>query len=268
MDFIKKNYEKIILCVVLLGLVGLLILMWLVIMADKQQQEDIRKGIIHGKVQELPALDLTRQSAVIDRLKSPQQLDWTATNKLFNPVRWVRDKDGKVIKEDNPNKIGPHAAIVTKVTPLYFILTIDEVTTNQLTGWLRYKIGVERQAAPQLAQRRKVSRYVSGDDAKKDLFTLITNKVAGAEDNPNVIHFKLADSGEIVPVSADQPFRRVDGYTADIKYDPEKLNVFGQRVGDHLKFASDDFTIIGITQNEVTLLAQSNQKKYPLPFAP
>jgi hypothetical protein len=35
-----------------------------------------------------------------------------------------------------------------------------------------------------------------------------------------------------------------------------------------LKFASDDYTIIGITTNAVTLLAQSNQKKFPLPIAP
>jgi hypothetical protein len=268
MDFIKKNYEKIILSVVLLGLVVVLILMWLVIMADKQQQEAMSRNLIHGKVSQLPDLDLSRQQGVLDRLKSPHAMDWTSTNRLFNPVRWVRDKDGRVTKVDNPNKVGLGAAVVTKVTPLYFILTIDGMETNQLGTPPRYKIGIERQASPVPALRRKVSRYVSADDAKKDLFTLVTNKVAGATNNPEVLNFKLADSGDIVSATMDQPFRRVDGYTADIKYDPEKLNVTGQRVGDHLKFASDDYTIIGITTNAVTLLAQSNQKKFPLPIAP
>ena len=38
---------------------------------------------------------------------------------------------------------------------------------------------------------------------------------------------KLADTGQTIQLSKDKPFRRVDGYTADLKYDPEN----GQLVG-------------------------------------
>ena len=54
---------------------------------------------------------------------------------------------------------------------------------------------------------------------------------------------KLADTGETATLSKSQPFRRVDGYSADLKYDPEKntsVNAAGLRVGDHLAFAGDE----------------------------
>jgi hypothetical protein len=62
----------------------------------------------------------------------------------------------------------------------------------------------------------------------------------------------------------------VEAYSADLKYDREKpaYTGTGLRVGDHLTFAGDDYNIIAIEKNEVKLLAQSNQKKYTLPYAP
>ena len=68
--------------------------------------------------------------------------------------------------------------------------------------------------------------------------------------------------------AADFPFQRVDGYSADLKYDPEKINATGLRVGADLKFAGDDYNVIAIDENEVILLAQSNQKKYTLRYTP
>jgi hypothetical protein len=35
-----------------------------------------------------------------------------------------------------------------------------------------------------------------------------------------------------------------------------------------LSFAGDDYNVIAIDQGEVILLAQSNQKKYTLPYTP
>jgi hypothetical protein len=79
---------------------------------------------------------------------------------------------------------------------------------------------------------------------------------------------KLTDTQATAILSKDKPFRRVDAYSADLKYSPENYSRTGQRVGDHLGFASDDYNIIAIDKNEVKLLAQSNQKKYILPYAP
>ena len=69
-------------------------------------------------------------------------------------------------------------------------------------------------------------------------------------------------------MSKDKPFRRVDGYKADLKYDPEEKNWQDQRVDANLKFAGDDYIIVAISENGVVLSAKSNQKKTTLTYNP
>ena len=224
MDFIKKNYEKILLSVVLVGLVGALVFMAFVIPNEQEKVREIGEGIISVRVVPLTNLDLTEQSNVVERLQSPYQLDWDTTNKLFNPVGWQKKMDGSLIKATGTS---PQAAVVTGITPLYMTLTLDSVETNEFGA--RYVISVERQAAAYPAMRRKQQRYVSMDDSKKDVFTLV--QVKGPPENPDNLVLKLADTGQTNNVSKDKPFRRVDGYTADLKYDLENRSWSGQRIG-------------------------------------
>ncbi|HXR03632.1 MAG TPA: hypothetical protein VN836_02870 [Verrucomicrobiae bacterium] len=260
MDFIKKHYEKILLSVVLLGLVGALVFMALIIPSEQQKVRDIGEGIIGGRVVALTNLDWTARSNVTARLQSPCQLDFENTNRIFNPVEWVRTADGRLRKA---TALSPRAAVVTGISPLYTALTLDSIQTNELGA--RYVVGVERQAAAASYLRPKQQRFVSVDDAKKDVFTLI--RVVGPPEDPDYLVLRLADGGQEVQVSKSKPYRRVDGYTVDIKYDPDNRSWTGQRIGNHLKFAGDDYTIVDINSNEVVLSAQSNQKKWTLRYA-
>jgi len=277
MEFIKRNYEKIILSLVLLGLVGVLAFMPVMIFYDQQRMRDLRTTVIPHHVEPLPPLDLSRQQAVLDRLKSPYNLDFSTTNKLFNPMQWQKDKTGVPFKITTGREVGPGAAVVTKITPLYFIITLDSVTTNELGA--RYAIGIEDQTAAIPAQRHKRPHFASkgkGNDTvvdkavggKNEGFTLVD--VKGPPENPDQLVLKLADTQATVTLSKDKPFRRVETYSADLKYDLDKpaYNGTGLRVGDHLAFAGDDYNVIAIDENEVILLAQSNQKKYTLRYAP
>lgn len=279
MEFIKKNYEKIILGLVLLGLVGVLAFMPVMIISDQQRMRDLRTTVIPPRPQPLAPLDLSQQQAVLDRLKSPDNLDFSTTNKLFNPMKWQKDKSGALIKITTGNEVGPGAAVVTKITPLDYIITLDAVNTTQISSneiSARYVFGIEDQAAAIPVQRRKRPHYASLNDkvvdkavgGKDEGFTLV--KVEGPPDNPDQLTLKLADSGREVIVKKDKPFRRVETYSADLKYDVDKpaYNGTGLRVGDHLAFAGDDYNVIAIDENEVILLAQSNQKKYTLRYAP
>src|SRR6185369_17698070 len=159
MEFLKKHYEKIILSVVLLGLVGVLVGMWFVIMKDKQQMEDIKVTLINGKAKPLPPLDLSRQDGVLNRLKQPYDLDFSMTNRLFNPVQWRRSPDGKLIKLVTGQELGPGAAVVTKITTLYFAISLNAVDTNGIAP--RYKINIEHQAAQVPGQRHAQPHYAS-----------------------------------------------------------------------------------------------------------
>jgi hypothetical protein len=259
MEFIRKNYEKIILGAVLVGLVGVLIGMWFVIMADKQQMRDMETTYIGGTPHPLPALDLSRQETALGRVKTPPELDFSTTNKLFNPVLWVRTKDNKIKKATG---LGPRAVVVTKITPLYFSIAFNSFYADTKS----YIFIVENQAAAMPALRHPQRHYVSMGGTVNNLFKLVS--VNGPPANPTQLILRLADTGETATVTPDQPFRRVDGYTADLKYDPENLKFNGLRVGDHLSFAGDDYNVIAIDRNDVIILAQSNQRKFTLPYKP
>ena len=262
MDFVKKHYEKILLGVVLLSLVGALFFLPYWIRYDRDVLDDTRKGITSQAVEPLLPLNLTEQSNVIQRLESPNRLDFETTNRLFDPVEWQKTKNGSLIKIASGREVGPQAVVITQTTPLYFILTLDSVETNEPA---RYIIGVERQTAANPWQRVKRQHYASVGD-KNEAFTIIA--VKGPPDNPTQLILRLTDTGESAMLSKDKPFRRIDGYTAGLKYAPEGKNWQDQRVNDVLKFAGDDYIIVAINKNEVVLSARSNQKKTTLTYNP
>lgn len=269
MQFIKNHYEKILLGAVLLGLVGVLVGMWFVIQADKQHMIDLRTNYFPPNPRPLPALDMSRQEAVMKRLAAPYDLDFSDTNKLFNPVQWQRDADGRLIKG---SKVGPGKAVVTKITPLYYSITLDSATTNELGA--RYSFSIEDEAAPYPSQRRPRHHYASVGDKVTDTlvggqdqgFTLVG--VKGPPDNPTDVELKLTDGGKTVSVAKGKPYRDANGYTADLKYDPDNFRATNLRVGNNVQFAGDVYNIIAIERNAVVLLARSNQKKWTLRYTP
>ena len=259
MDFLKKHYEKILLGVILLGLVAAAVLLPFMIMRDHDALEAERTSIVNRPPKPLAALDLTPESNAIQRLQLPDNLDFETTNKLFNPVQWQRAISGNLIKLASGNE--SHAVVVTKITPLYLVLTLDSVETNEFGA--RYIIGVERQAAPLEYQRARRQHYSSLND-KNETYTIIA--VKGTPENPTQLILRLTDTGEEAVLSKDKPFQRVDGYMADLKFDPESKKWLNQRVGSSLKFGDDEYIIVAINQNEVVLSAKSNQKKTTLTY--
>jgi hypothetical protein len=264
MNFVKKHYEKILLSVVLLGLMGVLVFMLYLIPSDRQRLAAIRQSIISHAVKPLDPVDLARETNVSARLQSPYKLDFSTTNKLFNPLPWQKRIDGTLV----PVKlglIGPEAAVVTKITPLCLILSLDSIETNELGA--RYGISVERQAAALPGKRTRQPHFASVGE-KIDAFTIVD--VNGSPENPAQLKLilQLTDTGEKVTLSKDKPFRRTDGYSADLKYDPEGKKWQGQRIGADLKFAGDDNIIVAINQDSVILKARSNDKKTTLTYSP
>ena len=272
MQFIKNHYEKILLGAVLLGLVGLLVAMWFVIEADREKMDNL-KGVYFPKTpQPLAELNLKAQDEAISRLVTAPTLDFSTTNKLFNPVRWLVGKDGRLTKIDNDTMFGPNAVVITKIEPLYFTITLESVTTSELGA--RYTFGEEDLSATKVWERNLRHHYASVGETvpdktvtgKDEGFKLVAIK--GPPDNPDELDLKLAGTGGTVTLSKAKPFRRVDGYSADLTYPPDNLTAKGLRVGSPIKFGGEGYNIIGISQNEVVLLAQSNQKRWTRPYAP
>lgn len=272
MEFIKKHYEKMLLGLVLAGLIGALVFMLFYIAADKQAMDERANGYINPSVKALTNLDLSVQESVRSRLQSSGNLDLETTNKLFNPMEWQKKLDGSLIKVSKGN-VGVASVIVTNIAPLYLILSLDAITTNELGA--RYTIGVEKQAAPTLAKRRHQQLFVSAGEkpSKETLDVFSSFEVKGAPENPDSLVLKLTDTGGLATISNGKPYRRPDGYAADFRYDLEK-KVFhgffshGKWIGDKVSFGGMDYFVVEVNRGELILSDQSNQKKTSLPFAP
>jgi len=263
MEFIKKNYEKVLLGLVLAGLIGVLIFMFFYISADNKQMVETSTGIIRRIAPPLADLDMSAETSIMGRLQTPYELDFEKTNKLFNTMEWQKTADGTLIKISSGNEVGPYAVKVTNILPLYLKLTFDSVMTNEFGA--RYQVYVEQQAEKLSYKRHPQQHFVSVND-KNDIFQLLS--VVGDPSNPTALVVKIMDTGETHNISRGQPYQRVDAYSADFRYDPEKKVFNGKRVGDRVSFNGADYVVVEINQNELILSDQSNQRKYSLPFTP
>lgn len=264
MSFIKKNYEKILLGVVLLGLVVSLLLLPAIIAHDQQELQDMATSIIHGKPKPLPALDMSRENNAFNRAQSAYVLDFETTNRLFNPMQWQRAVDGHWLEVRNGNEVGPGAVVVSSIRPLYYILKLDSIEPVSPAGPARYVISIQRQNALVPGMRNARQRFISVRE-KDDFFQLLSAN--GPPNNPQLA-LQLNDTGETVNLAMNKPFQKIDGYAADLKYPPENKKWNDVRVGANLKFDNGDYIVVVIDRNEVVLSAQSNQKKTTLTYQP
>ena len=256
MDFIKKNYEKVLLGLVLFGLIAAVVFLPFLVTHERERLQDLSNTIINSRVEPLAPPNIESAEIMLKRMQLPLVIDISNdTNKLFNPVRWQKTPDGRLVK--NPAGRELEKLEITDITPLYLRVTLDSVSVSDLG--VRYIIGVERQAAEQANQRGKRSVYTSPGE-KEELFTV--KEVKGPKENPTAIVLEWNDSGEQISISKAHPFQRVEGYMADLKYPPEGRVFQNRRVGDRIVVANDQYKIVAITKNEVVLSAESNQKKW------
>ena len=94
-------------------------------------------------------------------------------------------------------------------------------------------------------------------------------ELKGKPEDPSQVIIELTDTGDHAVVTRETPYKRVDGYTGDLRYPPENKTWTGRRVGSPaLTFNGEEYNIVAITQNEVVLSAKSNQKKWTITFNP
>ncbi len=272
MEILKKHYEKIVLGLVLLGLVVGAAFLPIMIGSERQALADMAQQELTRTPKVLPPLDISKSEQILARLQTSLNLDFSTSHKLFNPVVWKK-KLGADNVSYTPIKavkgnVGVEAIVVTKTAPLYTIITLDAVATTD--SGARYTIGVERESAATAALRRKRAFYAAPTVKSDGGFVIL--EVKGPPDNPTELVLELTDSGERAVVVKDQPFRRVDGYTADLKYDPENRKWTNLRVGagglgtPQITVEGESYIIVAINKSEVVLSAKSNNKKTSLPY--
>jgi hypothetical protein len=255
MQFLKKNYEKILLAAVVVAALAVVACLPIMVSHEKQSLDDLVKTVVDRKPKPLPPLDLQPYQALLDRSQTNAVL--SMSNKLFNPVRWQLDKNSQLF----PNPAGKEIELlqVTKLSPLYFIVSL--VSVNASAGMTtHYGIGLQHEAALSAPQRARKTTFVPLNVTTNG-FTVLSAE--GPEEDPTSIQVQLADLDKTVTITKDQPFKSQEGFTIDFRYPPENRNLpANRRVGDVISFGGESYKIIDIKDSEVVLLQQSNQKQW------
>lgn len=264
MDFLKKHYEKILLGVVLLGLLVAVGFMLVVISSEKQKLTDLTSSVLHPHVKPLTNLDLSLPEAALHRMATPAVINFGPPNRLFNPMPWQKGPDRLI----PATKVGPNSITVSNIQPLNLTITLDQVEPSD-SGY-KYLIGIKNDAALYPSQRNKKEAYCKvGDKDRDNTFQLID--VKGKPEAPSALVLLLLDTGEKVSITKNPdgsyaPFARVDGYTADLAYAPDRKVWSDRRVNSQppIFCNGEDYNIVAINKDEVILAAKSNGKKWTL----
>jgi hypothetical protein len=262
MEFLKKNYEKLILSIVLLGLAAAAALLPSWVSEEKQRLNDIlNPPPSRNQPKEFKPLNLTTNEAILRRARRPEPLKLAGEHPLFNPVQWKRLPDGNLIKIVTGDEFGAGALRVTEIRPLNTTVSYEgQVGTNEFVQY-RFKITREAERSPN--KRAATTRSVPGVGIKNDIFTL---KEMRPKEDPREFVLELVDGRQLITVTREKPYSGVAGYMADLKYDPEKSTFLGKRVDDRLVFSGDANKIVAITETNVTVEALSNTKRTTLPY--
>jgi hypothetical protein len=254
----------------LLGLAVAVAFLPFKISSERQELTDLTGQIIKKPVKPLTNLDLTIQENVLKRMAVPALVDFSSSNKLFNPIPWMQTKDTP-LRLIPSNKAGPNLTVVTNITPLYLKLSLEGANLSADSNSAVYVIGIVKEASPKLADRSKKTTYCRLNE-KKDKEGIIVTKANGPLDNPTSVVLELLDTGEKVTLTKESkeiPYKRIDGYAADVSYPPEHLPPWkNKRVGDMLRFNNEEYKIVAINPTELILSANSNQKKWTIKSNP
>ena len=263
MQFIKKNYEKVILGVVVLATLVLVASLPFMVSSEKKKLDDQVGTVIHPQVHPLQPLDLSKEDDFISRAHNAISVNLDKPHKMFNPVRWQLKNN---VPYRNPAGEELDKLVVTRISPLYETYSLTGVSVSEGLP-THYGIGIKHEGAATVQGRNVKTTYVSMNQTTNN-FTVVAAE--GPEDNPNTVTLELTDTGKRVVISKDKPFQRPEAYTADLLYPPDNKSFPNRRKTDTstICFANECYKIVDITEREVVLLQLSNQKQWTKEFNP
>jgi hypothetical protein len=252
MEFLKKHYEKILLCVVLLGLAGAAFFMRSAIARVREQFTGVNVEPPRKTAPPAP-MDLKLDEQALAQITNPPPVVLSGEHNLFNPVTWKRKSNGELMKII---KTGSDALIVTNIVPLYTIITYDRPTGSPV-----YVLSWQQHVDQRMPASHGTPEHAHmGQKLKPDIF--IVRGIKGAENDPSEINLEITGTGETnVWVSTNTPYKRVDSHMADLKYDPDpQLSLNKKRVNDEFKLDNVPYKIVEITNNAVRVQSERTTK--------
>jgi hypothetical protein len=261
MEFLKKHYEKIVLCVVLIGLAAAVLWMKNALANIKEELPPIVIGPPPKTAPPQP-LNLSEYQQALAQITNPPPVVLSGAHNLFNPVTWKRKGNGELVKII---KTGPDALIVTNIVPIYTIISYDHPSPGSPV----YVMMVETNVDLRLPSKRKHQDLArKNEKVKSGLY--IVRGIKGAEDDPSEINLEIIQTGETnVWVSTNAPYKHVESYLTDLKYDPDPtLSLLKKRVKDEFILDNEPYKIVEITNDAVRVQDRHTTKITEIKWTP
>jgi hypothetical protein len=257
MEFLKKHYEKIVLCLVLLGLAAAAVWAHKAIgnipepapsgpQSPAPSPRRARGGGAAAEVATLAPIDLSTDMMSLAQITNPPAINLSGDHNLFDPVTWKRKSDGTLMKVI---KTGPNALEVTNITKLYTVISYDHPSGN---GSGVYVMAIQQHSDPQHPAARKLQEFAKKDQKTKSGLYEIKD-VKGDPDDPSELDLELTGNQQVVTVAKDKPYEWVDSCIADLKYEPDSRTFLKMHVNDTLPLDGEQYKIVEITTNAVRI---------------
>ncbi len=259
MDFLKKHYEKIILGAILLGLAIVAAALPMAV-ADVRAQIQQNDAPPATKAAYQP-MNLATQEMALARLKLPPKLKIVGENLTFNPVLWVTMPNGQ-LKKITPGERGPEALKVLRVAEIPYSIEFMRVAASSYHFVITTNIGVS--GKPEKADRYVPNRI--GERSPGSFFIL--RAINGKPEDPDSFSLELNGTKQVVTVAKGLPFRRIQEYAVDLRYEPENRNFRDQREGGILLFENDAYKIVAINSAFIRFQSLLTGRQTTLQFPP
>lgn len=256
----RQHWEKILLILVLLGLAFAVLFLLGESQTQKEKINEYIEAKVRQKVKEVGVLDLTEHQRAVNTLENPPELNYSTPHNLFNPVKWQRTPDGRWIKIQSGREIGPYALSVRDIRPMHLTLALDRSTSSG------YWLIMTNEAAPHRSWFRQTDYVLPGRTNSwrinyTNVFQFVVVEGRPPEDARELV-VQFPNSGNQVTFTDEQPYRTVQGYKVDLRYEPEDKELKDLTVGEKVRLSGEGYNIVAINPEEVILSADSNDRRY------
>jgi len=263
MQFLKKHYEKIILCIVLLALAVAAVMLSIRVSAVKRSLDKAGKTIESYPRVPLNPVDLTVFESSLAMHTNPPAIAMTNRHLLFNPVRWYKKPDGSIIKVATGAEVGIGALQCSAIRPLKRIITFENASGTAEKA--RFTVGVVKQGSTVKAEQSKRMQYVSLNEKNKYFLLKEVRGDVPLEATLVLVWVEDETNDELL-VSKAMPNEKVTDYVVDLAYPPDNAEFKNKRVNDVIALAGENYIIIAITETQVVMSAERNQKRTIVPL--
>jgi hypothetical protein len=254
---VSSHYEKIILSVILLALLGAAAYLPLRVSQSREAINRALEAVGRAPKKDSKPVDTAEIDQTLLRARAEPELNLSGEHNLFNPVVWKRRSDGSLYKIVSGEEEGPAGLKVLAIRPLEYRVEYDGV--HRSGDRIRYKfIVLDETRGGRSSRPRQV--YLSRDSSSKNDPFIIT-QINGPEDDPASVQIRF-ESGEVATVGLNRPYSRVAGYEADLVHENlgnRFTNVRAKQPGG-IRLGPQTYNIVAINEGEVTLESATSKR--------